>query len=265
MRWSVEGIHSRESATHHNMRQAAASSPGDRLTTQPAPPCSGGNAEGSPAKPLGITTPAPASPFVAIIDGRSLLRDCVSAFLASHFNMPVHSFCSIESLLAAPTRSLARLIIFATGLDPRRALLGSVARLCRECRSAPVLLLVDGCDYTSISEALQTGVRGILPTSLDGSSILEAIRLVQSGGTYIPQQMQNAAATPTQPCQVNGRTTRLTAREEQVLELLRAGQQNKQIAYSLGLSEGTVKVHLHNMAKKLGTRNRTQTLLASIA
>jgi DNA-binding NarL/FixJ family response regulator len=52
----------------------------------------------------------------------------------------------------------------------------------------------------------------------------------------------------------------LTAREAQIVELLRSGKPNKQIAFELDLSLGTVKVHLHNIMKKLGAHNRLQVL-----
>jgi DNA-binding NarL/FixJ family response regulator len=52
----------------------------------------------------------------------------------------------------------------------------------------------------------------------------------------------------------------LTNREEQIVSHLRSGKSNKQIAYELDLSLGTVKVHLHNIMKKLGAHNRIQVL-----
>ena len=57
---------------------------------------------------------------------------------------------------------------------------------------------------------------------------------------------------------------RLSAKQEQVLKLLRQGQSNKVIASQLGLSEATVKVHLGCIMRKLGVANRTQVAIASI-
>ena len=54
----------------------------------------------------------------------------------------------------------------------------------------------------------------------------------------------------------------LTQRQREVLERLRQGKSNKQIAHELGLSEGTVKIHMTAIFKSLGVRNRTQAAMA---
>ena len=58
--------------------------------------------------------------------------------------------------------------------------------------------------------------------------------------------------------------SRLSAKQEEVLQLLRQGQSNKVIASQLGLSEATVKVHLRCIMRKLGVANRTQVAIASM-
>jgi DNA-binding NarL/FixJ family response regulator len=112
-----------------------------------------------------------------------------------------------------------------------------------------------------VCDALRAGARGIVTTALSADVATEAIGLVMAGGSFIPAESTMQPSSQAY-AQVNSKT-RLTAREGQVLELLKAGKQNKQIAFSLSLSEGTVKVHLHNMMKKLGTTNRTQTIVAA--
>jgi DNA-binding NarL/FixJ family response regulator len=57
----------------------------------------------------------------------------------------------------------------------------------------------------------------------------------------------------------------LTQRQREVLECLRLGKSNKQIAYELGLSEGTVKIHVTAIFKSLGVKNRTQAVIAAAA
>jgi two-component system, NarL family, nitrate/nitrite response regulator NarL len=55
----------------------------------------------------------------------------------------------------------------------------------------------------------------------------------------------------------------LTARERQIARLVMSGLRNKSIAGELQLCEGTVKIHLHNIYRKLGIRNRTALLVQS--
>lgn len=57
----------------------------------------------------------------------------------------------------------------------------------------------------------------------------------------------------------------LTRREEQVAQLVSQGLANKAVAGRLGLQEGTVKIHLHNIYRKLQVPNRTRLILSSIA
>lgn len=195
----------------------------------------------------------------AVVESRQLVRDCLSMYLASAYDIAVDGCETVDEYLATEEENHG-LVIMGAGQQQRQIMLGQLSRLCRECGSCPVIVMMDGCDYGLVSDSLRSGARGIVPTSLSMEIAREAIGLVLAGGTYIPAEGMMTAQPKTEgiSCTMN-----LTAREEQVLALLKAGKQNKQIAYCLGLSEGTVKVHLHNMMKKLGTSNRTQTILAT--
>ncbi|MFZ2101332.1 MAG: response regulator transcription factor [Oricola sp.] len=115
-------------------------------------------------------------------------------------------------------------------------------------------------------------VRSFLPMHLRLDIWLSAIRLMLSGGDYCPPDvMENMmkrsaryepAAKPPRRGGGKGagpsRAQGLTAREVQVMELASQGYQNKNIAEKLGLSEHTVKLHMHNIISKLGASNRTE-------
>ncbi|MBW4656765.1 MAG: response regulator transcription factor [Kaiparowitsia implicata GSE-PSE-MK54-09C] len=133
-------------------------------------------------------------------------------------------------------------------------------------------------------------IQGVLSTTLPLDVWLALVRLVLAGGEYLPQEgawpaahfesLQRtvaaafrtprsdggsieAAAAPTRHglehdgTMANGLDT-LTAREHEILMLVSAGFQNKLIADRMGLSEHTVKAHVHNLIAKLGVTNRTQ-------
>jgi DNA-binding NarL/FixJ family response regulator len=114
-------------------------------------------------------------------------------------------------------------------------------------------------------------VRGVLPMNLRLDVWLSVIRLMLRGGEYFPAAMLQSFVweAPPQNSASNGsgvgssaesgqERDPLTEREEQILELVSQGLQNKIIAAELRLSEHTVKIHLHNIIKKLGAHNRTQ-------
>lgn len=108
-------------------------------------------------------------------------------------------------------------------------------------------------------------IRGVLPMNLKLDVWLSVIRLMLRGGEYFPSAMllahvqDKAAQRPGVPLQAAGveETSDLTQREMEVLELVSRGLQNKAIAAELGLSEHTVKIHLHNIISKLHAHNRT--------
>lgn len=116
-------------------------------------------------------------------------------------------------------------------------------------------------------------IRGVLPMNLKLDVWLSVIRLMLRGGEYFPAGMFHdyaakggnspafrAALQGSHAVRGNGANfpVELTNREAQILEMVSRGLQNKTIAAELGLSEHTVKIHLHNIISKLGVHNRTQ-------
>lgn len=111
-------------------------------------------------------------------------------------------------------------------------------------------------------------LRGILPLDVRLDVFLSSLRIILGGGTHFvaPPLRQYGPADTAQPLQLDAvlqadtSTTlaRLTTREMEILGHLAEGSQNKVIAAILGLSEHTVKVHIHNLINKLGARNRTE-------
>ncbi len=116
-------------------------------------------------------------------------------------------------------------------------------------------------------------VRGVLPMNLRLDIWLSVIRLMLRGGEYFPSSFFRKKSVPDtndvsdtrsaggEAEKTTGKGGRmlnyLTEREIQVLEMVSHGCQNKLIAAQFNLSEHTIKVHLHNIIKKLGARNRT--------
>lgn len=113
--------------------------------------------------------------------------------------------------------------------------------------------------------------RSVLPMDMRLDIWLSIIRLMLCGGEYFPPGARMAARTAEPalpvlayrgPQQTVGKAessvSELTARELQILEMVSRGMQNKLIAAAFGLSEHTVKIHLHNIIRKLGVHNRTE-------
>lgn len=108
----------------------------------------------------------------------------------------------------------------------------------------------------SITEAealrfLQAGARGILRKTAGVSSVLACLRTVATGRSWMEDTVFRDAGRPERYPR-----SELTAREQQVLELVEQGFKNKEIAVELGIRPGTVKIHLKHIFEKTGVRGR---------
>ncbi len=97
---------------------------------------------------------------------------------------------------------------------------------------------------------VQGGVRGVIRRTSDTDSLLLCLRAVARGHTWMEEAV-NAEAQPR-----GERRSHLTAREHQVVELVEKGLRNRDIAESLGIRTGTVKIHLRHIFEKTGCRGR---------
>lgn len=113
-------------------------------------------------------------------------------------------------------------------------------------------------------------VKGIVPYNVNLDVFLSALRIILRGGRYFlmngtapqeapPQGARFSASEMTSSPSVSTHTIdKLTKRENEILARVAMGNQNKIIAAALGLSEHTVKIHIHNIITKLGVHNRTE-------
>lgn len=100
--------------------------------------------------------------------------------------------------------------------------------------------------------ALQFGARGVLRKSLGIPSLLECLRAVLAGQVWIENGLANQVAGMLAPRSA----PRLTPREREIVRLVCRGMKNKQIAESLQITAGTVKVHLMHVFEKTGVKDR---------
>jgi DNA-binding NarL/FixJ family response regulator len=115
-------------------------------------------------------------------------------------------------------------------------------------------------------QAFDQGARGFIPKSSSSAVLRGALDLVLSGGVYVPPMALRASPDepPDREPEDEPRESRsLSPRQREVLAGLCAGKPNKLIAHELGLSEGTVKIHINAVFKSFGVRNRTQAVIAA--
>jgi len=142
--------------------------------------------------------------------------------------------------------------------------------------SAPLVVISGFESKRNAEQSLEAGASGFIPKSASINVTLNALKLVLLGEIYLPPSLiygqQNGqddeeAAHPTKPAPRTfdpALLAPLTQRQYDVLGLLGQGKSNKDIADALGISEGTVKVHVGAILKVLGASNRTQAALMAI-
>ena len=113
---------------------------------------------------------------------------------------------------------------------------------------APIVLWVDVIAMEFVSQALALGVRGVLRKSLPIELQIKCLRNVAAGDLWVEQGLCDRLLT--------SKRIALTRRERQLVSLLAQGLKNKEIAYAMTLSEGTVKVYLSRLFQKVGANDR---------
>jgi DNA-binding NarL/FixJ family response regulator len=138
-------------------------------------------------------------------------------------------------------------------------------RLCEAWPSVRVLVTADGGDRDTILDVLSAGSHGFIPKNSSTSELEHALKAIAGGQVFVSPTSIDVAEPVSSESGTSGNETRLTARQKEVLDLLAEGKSNKQIASELGISEGTVKVHVNAAFRVLGVHNRVNATTALLA
>lgn len=143
--------------------------------------------------------------------------------------------------------------------------LSYLSTLRRRYPTMPVVILSAFDDANTVSKAMKSGAAGFVPKTYSSDRLLDALREVLAGAVFAPDC--GAVSPVSVPRVASGGKVDLakiglTERQSEVLKLMSRGKSNRDIAGLLGLSEGTVKVHLTAIFKALGVSSRTQALVA---
>jgi DNA-binding NarL/FixJ family response regulator len=142
--------------------------------------------------------------------------------------------------------------------------LDSVRAVRNRCPEVPVLVLSGNEDPAVVRECIELGAFGFVPKSAPSEQFHAALKLVLSGGVYLPPTSLSVGSPATRAQQdAWGRLgARLTERQRQVLLGIVQGKPNKVIARDLGLSDTTVKSHVAHILDALVVSNRTEAVYA---
>lgn len=153
------------------------------------------------------------------------------------------------------------LLILDNGM-PERSGLDVLRTLRSRGDNRPVVLLTGGLNDELAREAIRLAVNGIVIKATAPRDLLTCLESVVQGRRWLDQDvMQRVMEQAMSPDAPRDPFEVLSGRERAVASLVRRGLRNKEIADELGLTEGTVKVHLHKVFEKLAIRGRTELIL----
>ena len=190
---------------------------------------------------------------ILIADDHELLRDVLRSYLEAEGGFAVDTVADLPQALAAIAEAAPPfdLVVLDYGMPGMDGYAGLDAALAASF-GRPVALM-SGLAPPGVAErVLDSGAAGYLPKTLPARSLVNAIRFMAAGETYMPIDLHRPSQTP------QAETGGLSPRERQVLAGLCGGHANKEIARDLGLREPTIKLHVKLICRKLGARNRTQ-------
>jgi DNA-binding NarL/FixJ family response regulator len=208
---------------------------------------------------------------VLLVDSRPLTREWLAKWLEEVLGVfHVTAVAGPDDVGHEDRRRDAELTILNVGTaaaaDPGIA--DEIGRLRRRLPDIPIVLFAESDEIAQVAAAIRQGVRGYITSTLSPEVAIAVLRLVQSGGTFVPasvvlqgvQHRQRPEQEPA-PRVADTRLDNFTPRELEVLDRLSRGMSNKMIAYELNICENTVKVHVMHIMRKLQTTNRTQAAL----
>jgi DNA-binding NarL/FixJ family response regulator len=205
---------------------------------------------------------AEADGFIAVIESRNFIRECLRRSVQSAFPLPVLTYSTAIELEQQHLRASPKLIMFSWVEDSKEASTNALKVLSELAPRTPVIVLGCNNDAELARTAICHGAKGYIPVSLGFEITIEAVRFVLAGGTYVPMDLLargGPADAPSDP----PTSGLVTTRELAVIRAIQKGKSNKVIAYDLNMCESTVKVHVRNIMKKLNAKNRTDVAIKS--
>lgn len=209
---------------------------------------------------------------ILIVDDHSLVREGLQAILSrSDLAVECREAWDADSAWAQLAREADLDLVLLDLALPGCSGLDLLTRMVERRPELPVVILSADHDPRTVTRALELGASGFVPKSSLASVLVSAIRLVASGGVYIPrealQQLPPDApragahdASPAAPS-ATVESLGLTARQLEVFGLLLQGMSNKQICRNLDLAEATVKIHVRGILRVLNVTSRAEAIV----
>lgn len=184
---------------------------------------------------------------------RAALKSAVERAVPGADQIECSSLAEVEAHLAARPVDL---VLLDLKLSDSEGMMG-LGRIRAGYPAVPVAVVSASEEATTVRRALGLGASGFIPKSSALPEMVTAISAIMAGDTWAPEVGE---AGPDES-DIHARLASLTPSQLRILEGLKAGRLNKQIAFDLGVTEATIKAHLTSVFRKLGVHNRTQAVI----
>jgi two-component system nitrate/nitrite response regulator NarL len=195
---------------------------------------------------------------VSLADDHPLVLRGLTQLIATRREFEVVSAAHDGAAALADIRRLASDVAVLDVNMPKLSGLEVLEAAVAERLATRIIFLTASLADERMLQAVNLGVYGIVLKDSAPESLLDCLDLVVAGGRWLASDfVQTALAREAARESDRGQVEALTTREREVIRLVSAGLSNKQVARELTLSEGTVKIHLHNVYRKLSLSSRT--------
>lgn len=205
-----------------------------------------------------------------LADDHHLVREALSHYLrqAAGDVTVIEAATFDEALQKASVNEVLDAVILDLRMPGMNGLGGLDAMRAKLPRT-PVIIMSGNISRDEASAAMERGAAGIIPKDLRGAALINALRLVLAGETYVPASLFGRGSDSDGARSVEEASRQalgnLTRRELEVVKLLTGGLSNKEIANRLNLAENTIKMHLQNAFRKMGARSRADAVRIALS
>jgi len=199
---------------------------------------------------------------IAVVDDHPMLREGVVRTLWDEGDIEVvGEGASAEQAIELAQKFLPDIMLLDMNMPGTG--LAAIGQISQSCPAIKLIVLTVEEDHDTVTQALKLGARAYALKGVGASELVDIVRAVNDGGSYVSPSLAarllaNFNRPGRKPESDQDAMETLTAREEQILDLLGKGLRNKEIARQLDLKEKTVKHYVTNILQKLQLRNRVE-------
>ena len=194
-----------------------------------------------------------------IADDHQLVREMVRDFIGAQPDFMASAVGSFHDAYRSLTDNSPFDVLLLDVQMPGMEGIRSVETLVRDFSDTSVVVFSGVATDHYINEALEVGARGFIPKTLPFKSLLNAIRLINSGEVFVPSSF-TTDPTKNEYVEKHG----LSRHELSVLRMVCAGLSNKEIAREMAITEVLVKMHMRSICKRMDAKNRTEAAVIAL-